>query len=236
MSGPSYDFHLHSCLSPCASEDMTPANIAGFAKLAGLDYIAVTDHNAAGNLPAVQRACRAYGLGFLPGIEVTSAEEIHLLCYFARVDAALEMGRVLYENLPDYPFDPAIWGRQLQMDEDDRLLAQPEKLLPSATALDLYEVKALCESLGGLCIPAHVDKDTTSLLSVLGFAPADIEFPAFEVKRPEHSLEKLVESGRLPPGREILTSSDAHTLEEISEYPRRLAADSALWKLLDALP
>ncbi len=232
MSGPAYDLHIHSCLSPCAGEDMTPANIAGFAKLAGLELIAVTDHNAAGNLPAVQRACRAYGLGFLPGIEVTSAEEIHLLCYFPRTEAALEMGERLYESLPPHPYDPAIWGRQLQMDEDDNILSQPEKLLPAATGLDIYEVKALCEKLGGLCVPAHVDKDTTSLLSVLGFAPEDIDFSAFEVKRPEHSLAGLLQSGRLPGGREILSSSDAHSLEDISEYPRRLAEDSVLLKLL----
>ena len=90
-----YDLHMHSCLSPCAEDDMTPANIAGLAKLAGAELIAVTDHNAADNLPAVQCCCNAYGLRLLPGVEVNTAEEIHVLCYFKTVDTALEFGRLL---------------------------------------------------------------------------------------------------------------------------------------------
>ncbi len=229
--GPRYDLHIHSCLSPCAENEMTPTSIAGFAKLQGAELLAITDHNAALNLPAAQLACKAYGLRLLPGIEVTSAEEIHLLCYFGKVEAALAMGEVLYGSLPAQPYNRDIWGEQLVMDENDEIVSRPQKLLSAATGLDIYAVKTLCESLGGLCVPAHVDKETTSLLSVLGFAPEDLPFAAFEVKRPEHSLEKLLAAGRLPKGREILTSSDAHSLLEISEYPRRLAVDSVLNRL-----
>ena len=124
-----YDLHMHSCLSPCAEDDMTPANIAGLAKLAGAELIAVTDHNAADNLPAVQRCCNAYGLRLLPGVEVNTAEEIHVLCYFKTVDTALEFGRLLYAALPEFPYDPAVWGRQLVMDENDEVLRTVDKLL-----------------------------------------------------------------------------------------------------------
>ena len=117
-----YDLHMHSCLSPCAEDDMTPANIAGLAKLAGAELIAVTDHNASDNLPAVQCCCNAYGLRLLPGVEVNTAEEIHVLCYFKTVDTALEFGRLLYAALPEFPYDPAVWGRQLVMDENDEVL------------------------------------------------------------------------------------------------------------------
>ena len=116
-----YDLHMHSCLSPCAEDDMTPANIAGLAKLAGAELIAVTDHNAADNLPAVQCCCNADGLRLLPGVEVNTAEEIHVLCYFKTVDTALEFGRLLYAALPEFPYDPP-WGRQLVMDENDEVL------------------------------------------------------------------------------------------------------------------
>ena len=108
---------------------MTPANIAGLAKLAGAELIAVTDHNAADNLPAVQRCCNAYGLRLLPGVEVNTAEEIHVLCYFKTVDTALEFGRLLYAALPEFPYDPAVWGRQLVMDENDEVLRTVDKLL-----------------------------------------------------------------------------------------------------------
>lgn len=211
---------------------MTPANIAGFAKLNGIDLIAVADHNAAENLPAVQKCCNAYGVKLLPAIEVNTAEEIHLLTYFKNVETALEMSRRLYRLLPDFPYDRDIWGRQLIVNEDDKIVGERGRLLTGAAALNLYEAVALCEELGGIAVPAHVDKDTTSLLSVLGFAPEDIKFEAFEVKRPEHTLKTLVASGRLPGGKEILTSSDAHQLPDIAQYPRELAADSVLRRLL----
>ena len=228
-----YDLHIHSCLSPCAEDEMTPTALAGFAKLAGIELIAVTDHNTALNLPAAQKACKAYGLCLLPGIEVNTAEGIHLLCYFPSVDKALQMGTALYEKLPPHPFEKEVWGRQLVMDENDVLLHEPEKLLASPVQMDLYEVWALCGRLQGICVPAHVDRDTSSLLSVLGFAPDDLPFAAFEVSRPEHTLQTLLHSGRLPKDREILTSSDAHELLEISEYPRKLRTDSVLWPLLE---
>lgn len=231
-----YDIHIHSCLSPCAEDEMTPSNIAGFAKLNGIELLAVTDHNSAENLPAVEKACQEYGLVLLPGLEVTTAEEIHLLTYFKTVGQALAMSRLLYENLPPHPYDPKIWGRQLIMDENDTILQQPEKLLSGACTFTIYEVAALCRKLGGIPIPAHVDKDSTSLLSVLGFAPEDLPFDAFEVKRPEHALQKLVDTGRLPAGKEILTSSDAHQLCDISEYPRTLGEHSILLPLLGGKP
>ncbi|MDL2254154.1 PHP domain-containing protein [Ruminococcaceae bacterium OttesenSCG-928-I18] len=227
-----YDLHIHSCLSPCAEDDMTPANIAGFAKLAGIDLMALCDHNSALNLPAAAVACEAYGVRLLAGIEVNCEEEIHLLCYFPGVEQALQMGEILYEKLPSFPYDRELWGRQLVVDENEKVLAQPEKLLTAAVSLNLYEVKALCEELSGICIPAHVDRDSSSLLSVLGFAPEDVSFEAFEVARPEHTLEALLKAGRLPPGKEILTSSDAHHLSQISEYARVLSPQSVLWRLL----
>ncbi|MDL2324226.1 PHP domain-containing protein [Ruminococcaceae bacterium OttesenSCG-928-A16] len=230
-----YDLHIHSCLSPCADDDMTPANIAGFAKLNGIDVIAVTDHNAADNLPAVQQACHAYGVQLLPGIEVNTAEEIHLLTYFSTIEAALKMSDLLYQNLPPMPYEPEIWGRQLVMDVEDTVLSTKEKLLTGAVSLNIYQVVQACKALGGIAVPAHVDKDSYSLLSVLGFAPEDLPFAAYEVKRPEHNLAPLLQSGRLPAGlgnAQILTSSDAHRLAEIAEHPRELAEESALWRLL----
>ena len=142
-----YDLHLHTCLSPCADDDMTPATVAGLAKLAGAELIAVTDHNSALNLPAAEAACRAYGLRLLPGIEVNTAEEMHLLCYFKTVERALEYGEALYEALPAFPYDPAVWGEQLVMDEEDRVVRRVERLLTGAARWDVYQAKAACEAL-----------------------------------------------------------------------------------------
>lgn len=227
-----YDLHIHSCLSPCADDDMTPATIAGFAKLNGIDIIAVTDHNSAENLPAVKEACDAYGLILLPGIEANTAEEIHLLMYFKSVDDALAAGRRIYETLPPISADSSVWGNQLIMDCHDNVLKRVEYLLTAASSMDIYQMKELCGEYGGIAVPAHVDKDSYSLLSVLGFAPDDLDFGAYEVKMPEHKLKNLLDSGRLPGGKEILTSSDAHSILDISEYPRTLQKNSILRKLL----
>ena len=228
-----YDLHLHSCLSPCAEDEMTPEYIAGFAKLNKIDLIAVTDHNSALNLPAAQAACNAYGLRLLPGIETNTAEEIHVLTYFKDLDAALAMGELLWQSLPDIPRNSAIWGRQLVVDEEGGMHTEEKKLLTAASSLTIYEIKNACEALGGIAIPAHVDRDSYSLLSVLGFAPEDLPFAAYEVARPEHTLTALTKTGRLPAGQEILTSSDAHSLIKIAEYPRELPAQSCLWRLLE---
>lgn len=227
-----YDLHCHSCASPCGDNSMTPATLCGLAKLAGIQLLAVTDHNCAGSLPAAEAACAAYGLALLPGIEVTTAEEIHLLCYFSTVQAALAMGHELYERLPDVPCDTRFFGDQLIMDEDDVVLSRPEKLLINAVSLDLAGTKALAESLGGLCVPAHLDKDTTSVLSVLGTMPEELDFPCVEFRDPSRAAG-FVAAGRMPPPREILTSSDAHTPEAIGTAGGRFEPeDSYLWPLL----
>ncbi len=226
-----YDLHLHSCLSACAQDDMTPANIAGFARLEGLSIIAVTDHNSALNLPATARACKEYGVGFVPGIEVTSAEEIHLLCYFKQLHSALAMGEILQKNLPFYPYERNIFGNQLVVDEDDNVTAEAIRLLSSAVLLDMYEVKMHCEALGGLCVPAHINRSANSLLSVLGVVPEDFFCPVYEWSHfgRESSLSA---SAAVPPGSEILVSSDAHCLQDIGAFESVLTEDSFFWRWL----
>ncbi len=228
-----YELHCHSCVSPCAENEMTPVTVCGLAKLAGIELLSITDHNSAANLPAAKLACDAYGLALLPGIEVTTAEEIHLLCYFPTVEAALEMGQQLYRLLPDIPCDARYFGEQLVMDEDDRIIDRPQKLLTNAAACNIARAKQMAEVLGGLAVPAHLDKDTTSVLSVLGFMPDEPVFPCVEMRHPEKA-DSLIASGRMPTPQEILVSSDAHQTDAIGsaggqmQDPRR----SYLWPLL----
>lgn len=225
------DLHVHTCLSPCADDALTPAMAVGMAKLAGADVIAVTDHNSARNLPAAQAACQAYGLRLLPGVEVNTAEEIHLLCYFSRVKTALQFGAILYEALPAFPYDPAIWGRQLVVDEEDHVLDEVEKLLTGAVRLTLAEVAALCRRMGGVPVPAHADADSYSVFSVLGGWPMDVDFELLEVKFPERA-ETLMAAGLLPADRPVLTSSDAHCIEAVASRMSTLEEGSPLYRLL----
>ncbi len=229
-----YDLHIHSCLSPCADDDMTPATIAGIAKLEGADIIAITDHNSAQNLPAAKTACDEYGLKLLPGIEVTTQEEVHVLCYFSSVETALIFSDMLYNSLIAIPYDEKIWGKQLIVDEHDNVKGSVGKLLSGPVELDIYEVKKLCEKHGGVAVPAHVDKDSTSVSSVLGFMPSDLDFDIIEYKDKE-KLENLIEKNYLPKGKELIFSSDAHCISNIASNLQNLSENSSLAKLISQL-
>lgn len=225
------DLHVHTCLSPCADDDLTPVTAVGLAKLAGADVVAVTDHNSARSLPAAKAAADAYGILLLPGIEVNCAEEIHLLCYFADVDTALRFGDALYGALPAFPYDPAVWGRQLVTDENEEITGEVEKLLTGAVTLTLSETAQLCRSMGGIPVPAHADADSYSLFSVLGGWPMDVDFDLYEVKSPERA-EKLIRAGLLPGGKPLLTNSDAHCADAVASRMSELGEGHPLLRLL----
>ena len=214
-----YDLHIPSCLSPSADREMPPATIAGLCALNGADVIAIADHNSARNLPAAEKCCKAYGVKLLPALEANTAEEIHLLCYFPTVAAALTMGDALYESLPEFDWAPDIWGPQWVMNEDDEIITQPKKLLTAAAGLTLEETARLCRKLGGIPVPAHIDRDSYSLLSVLGLWPEEPEFLLAELADPNRAAA-LTAAGLVPPSLHFLTGSDAHCLEALrTEFP-----------------
>jgi len=204
------DLHIHSCLSPCADDDMTPANICGMAFLKGLNAIALTDHNTGRNLPATAEAAAAYGLIFLPGMEITTREEVHLLGYFRDVDTAVEVGEIFSDHLPKMKNKPDFFGNQLVMNTDDEVVAVEDRLLIGATDLSLQECAEIIREHGGAAVPAHINRGH-GLLVNLGLFPEDVEFPVVEV-RPE-----LPADDRLIGNRRRLWSSDAHHLGDILE-------------------
>ncbi len=204
-----YDLHIHSCLSPCASDDMTPANIAGMASIKGLSLIALTDHNAGRNLIPMAAAASDFGLVFVPGIEVTTIEEVHVLAYFSNTSDAVSFGDVLYDSLPDIINRPDIFGSQLIMDAGDSPSGELEKLLLQATPFSIDEIVRMVRSAGGCAVPAHINRPSFSVLSNLGFLPSKL-FGVVEVIKslPCHTVD---------PALFQLHSSDAHTLGDISE-------------------
>ncbi len=205
------DLHIHSCLSPCGSDDMTPSNICGMALLKGLQMIAVTDHNCARNLPAAQACANAYGLLLVPGMEITTREEVHLLGYFPSVDEALAFSEFLRGHLPPKKNKPSFFGNQLVMDEDDNVVAQEEALLIGATDLPLAELVRRIREVRGVPVPAHINRGSNGLLINLGFVPEDLDLTAVEVWRGLPCAHTPQE------GRAVLHSSDAHYLGDILE-------------------
>ncbi len=204
-----YDLHIHSCLSPCADDDMTPANIAAMARLKGLGMIALTDHNVGGNLIAMDRAARDNGLIFVPGVEATSREEVHVLVYFSGLNAALHFTQKLYNSLPDIANRPELFGHQWMLDENEAPAGELSKLLLQATPYGIEELAAMACDAGGVAVPAHVNRESFSVISNLGFIPPGL-FSAVEV------AQDLPCPLFKAPYR-ILCSSDSHNLGSISE-------------------
>lgn len=205
------DLHLHSCLSPCADDDMTPWNMVGMAKIKGLDVIAITDHNAVLNAEDAMAAGQEYGVAVIPGMEITSREEVHMLAYFYTLEDALRAGEEVYEHLPQIHNEPMLFGNQIIMKDGDTPSGTLDKLLINATDLSVDEVCALVRRHGGIPLPAHINRGSNGMIGALGLMPFLPEYPVVEVYKaipcPAYATK----------GRFLLHSSDAHHLEDIQE-------------------
>lgn len=214
-----YDLHIHSCLSPCGDDDMTVSNIAGMAYLKQLGIVALTDHNTAKNAPAFFEVCSQYGIVPVAGVEVTTAEEIHLLCLFPTLDSAMKFDEELCAYRLKIKNKPEIFGEQHILNSDDEIIGFDEYLLPVATMLTLEDATALATSYGAACMPAHIDRPSNGILAILGSMPGTPEFPYVELrdrsKREECGAESL----------HVIVNSDAHRLEDINEPENTVKLD-----------
>lgn len=211
-----YDLHIHTALSPCADEDMTPNNIVNMALLKGLDFIAITDHNHAGNVEAVVECARGKDIVVIPGMEVESAEEVHLLCLFPDVTAAHEMQQLVFDHLPDMRNRADIFGSQILYNSRDEIVGQEARLLLTATSLTVDNVKKEAEKLRGAVIPAHIDRNAFSIISNLGFISEDMNFTTIEVSK-NAKVSELLEKHAYLRRYKMMHNSDAHHLGDISE-------------------
>lgn len=218
-----YDLHVHSCLSPCADDDMTPNNIAGMAAIKGLQIVALTDHNTTKNCRAFYAAARRNGIIPIAGMEMTTAEDVHLVCLFPTLeaaeefDAAYQQYRVLYKNRPD------IFGEQPILDENDEKIGEEENLLLNASTLSIDEAYALLGQYGAVVFPAHIDRDENGIIAALGWLPETPHFECVEF-RDNANVESYSKMYDLD-GKRILTDSDAHYLWDISEAENYLVLE-----------
>ena len=210
-----YDFHIHSCLSPCGDNDMTPNNIVNMAVLSGLTALAITDHNTCRNCIAAARVAAAAGITFLAGMELCTAEEIHVVCLFPTVELALEFENVVAATLPSLPNRPDIFGDQLLCDEEDNVLENFPPLLATATDISVDNVAALAKQHGGVAFPAHIDRPSFSITAALGTLPP-LGFTVTEAT-PKADPTALCAAHPEADGKPMLLNSDAHFLEHIRE-------------------
>ncbi len=212
----SYDLHIHSCLSPCGDEDMTPSNIVGMAVVKGLDVIALTDHNSCKNCPAAIELANAYGITLICGMELTTEEEVHVVCLFPSLEKALLWDAFVFSRLVKIPNDPDIFGRQCVLDSEDNIISEEPFLLINATSISFGEVFELVKEYDGVAFPAHIEKNANSLFSNLGFIPPDSTFKCVELKNIDR-FTALCEGNEYLKGCKAISNSDAHYLQDISE-------------------
>ena len=195
---------------------MTPANIVGMAVVNGLDLIAVTDHNSCRNCKAVLHWANHYGILAVPGMELTTEEEVHVVCLFPELEKALQFDSMVYSKLNLFPNKEEIFGPQLLCDEEDQVIGHESNLLIQSTRISFDEVQDLVEKYEGVMIPAHIDKNSHSLLYNLGFIPMDSRFTVVEIKD-ESKDDELCVSHPYLKNCKILHNSDAHYLKDIKE-------------------
>ena len=202
-----YDLHIHSALSPCADNDMTPVTIVAYAALNGVDMVAISDHNAINNVEVAQKAGEAFGVVVVPAIEVQTAEDVHVLCLFRTFadlkafHSSLEFAKV--KNRPE------IFGEQLILDEDDNVVGTLEDLLLVSSTVSSSELPALAKKYNGVAIAAHIDREANGMVQILGDVEEEYSVVELSTRASEEERAKYAQKYK------VIVDSDAHTLESI---------------------
>jgi len=208
------DLHVHSCLSPCGSLEMSPGRIILEARRHHLDIVALTDHNSALNCPTFASLATREGILPICGLEITSREEVHILALFESASAALDMGEWVYASLADFFFDPEKYGDQVYVDEEETILGTVPRYLGQACDHSLSEIVDAIHARDGLAIPSHIDRPGSGLIDNLGLLlpPEETGFDAIELSKTywlsPSPLEGITDYA-------CLGSSDAHYPESI---------------------
>ena len=217
MPGTRLDLHLHSALSACAEDILSPRQIVNRALHAKLDMIAVTDHNASAHATLLARLGDACGLTVVPGMEVTTREEVHVLAFLPDLAALQEFQETIDRALPEAGNDSEHFGWQLVYDENDEIVDVDERLRQIGTDIGIDELVARIHACGGCAVPAHVYRSRNSLTSQLGFVNPDGAYDAVEVS-PRSWRREGLRAGSAIAGFPVLAGSDAHFVEDIGRF------------------
>ncbi|MBU1298570.1 MAG: PHP domain-containing protein [Bacteroidetes bacterium] len=228
------DLHIHTCLSPCGDLKMSPKNIIHKALENNLDMIAICDHNSAENVQAVIKAAEGKNILVIPGIEICTKEEIHVLSLFEKMESASKLQFLIYahifgENNPD------AFGMQIIANENDEVEKFETKLLIGAADLSIEQVVDEIHKLNGVAIASHIDRESYSVIGQLGFVPDNLNFDALEIS-PRISFEDARK--RFPEYRnyEFIQNSDAHFIDDIGKVTTEfLLAKSSFNEIKKAL-
>ncbi|RLD58425.1 MAG: histidinol-phosphatase [Bacteroidetes bacterium] len=210
------DFHIHTVLSPCGDLGMSPKNIIRRAKERKLDIIGITDHNSTKQCSVMKKIGDKNGIFVLQGVEITTKEEVHCLAFFENDDELSKFQKYLDQNLPDIKNNVDLFGYQVVVDEDENIVEQIDPLLISAISQNINQIEEKVHSLGGLFIPAHIDKLKNSIISQLGFLPKDLNIDAIELSK--HTTKKnFLDKNDYLKQYSFIQSSDAHYINNIGD-------------------
>lgn len=211
-----YDLHIHSCLSPCGDDDMTPYNLVNMAKIFGYDIIALTDHNSCLNCASAIRVGEKAGITVVPGMELCTSEEIHAVCLFPDVNIAMAFSEYVKSTMPPVKNKEKIFGNQFVMDEADGIIGKEELLLTTASGISIDYLPEIIAEYGGVCYPAHIDRESYSIISALGDFSPDLQVNCFELT-PKADAGYYYENYPAAKNKILIRSSDAHYLENMRE-------------------
>lgn len=204
---------------------MTPYNLVNMAKLLDLDVIALTDHNTCLNCPAAVKVGEEIGVTVIPGMELCTAEEVHVVCLFPDVENALAFSAYVRENMPPVKNREDIFGEQRIMDERDNVIGKEELLLTTASNIGIYQVPDLVKDYGGVAFPAHIDRSSYSVISNLGGIDTSMGFRCVEMTK-DADVEAYKEKYPDLRNMTIFYNSDAHYLENMNMNPKHLECQS----------
>lgn len=208
------DLHMHTLLSPCGSLEMSPRTIVDTAAARGLDIIGITDHNSTRHCKVIHKLAATRNIAVLCGAEVTSSEEVHCLAFLPDFERLDLFENYLQAHMQDFPNDPEYFGDQVQVDENEEIIYQEERLLIMAIDQDIDEIERQVHALGGIFIPAHINRPAFGLISQLGFVPPDLNYDALELSRHITTKDFKKAYPELA-DKTFIRSSDAHYVEDI---------------------
>ena len=210
------DLHIHSALSPCGDDFMTPGNIVGMAVVNELDAIAITDHNSSENVPAALGIAAEYGIIVIPGMELETAEEIHVVCLFPNLESITAFQTAVLKSCQTGENRPEIFGCQQIFNAKDQIVGECSRLLLAPTGISIDDAIVLADRYGGIAYPAHVDRDSYSALTSLGALPYAYPYSFVEVSM-ECDTDALFKQYPFLRDYRLIAASDAHYLERIQE-------------------
>ena len=222
------DLHIHTCLSPCGSLEMSPRRIIRSARERGLQLIAITDHNSTRNVQVCMECGVDAGLWVIPGCEVNTQEEVHCLCYFPHLEAVAQFQQYLDLQISDIPHDPVRFGYQVVVDADEQIIYEEPRSLFAAINDGIEALEKVVHRLGGFFVPAHIDRQSNGIISQLGFIPRELGYDALELSR-RTSPDAFIRSHPELKGKGFLQSSDAHRPEDIGSVHSRFQMEEAGW-------